>query len=66
MQDFVGVLTISTWVDMPDNKRGKRLTVHKSHFCESFDMGKEILDAWRQANPNLKLHAELTITRYID
>lgn len=66
MQDFVGVLTISTWVDTPDNKRVKRLTVHKSHFCESFEMGKEILAQWREANPNLKLHAELTITRYID
>ncbi len=66
MQDFVGVLTISTWVDMPDGKRSKRLTVNKTHFCESFAMGREILDQWRQANPNLKLHAELIITRYID
>lgn len=66
MQDFVGVLTIFTWVNAPEGKRGKRLTVNKSHFCESFEMGKEILAQWREANPKLEMHAELTITRYID
>ena len=66
MQDFVGILTIYTWVDTPEGKRPKRLTVNKSHFCESFDMGKELLNQWREANPHLKMHAELSITRYID
>jgi hypothetical protein len=66
MQDFVGVLTIFTWVNAPEGKRSKRLTVNKTHFCESFEMGKELLDQWREANPKLPMHAELTITRYID
>jgi len=67
MSDFVGILTIYTFVKLPDaNGRGKRLTVNKSHFCESFEMGKDLLTQWREANPSIEMHAELTITRYID
>lgn len=66
MSDFVGILTIYTWVHAPEGKRGKRLTVNKSHFCESFEMGKDLLTQWREANPHLDMHAELVITRYID
>ena len=66
MSDFVGILTIYTWVHAPEGKRGKRLTVNKSHFCESFEMGKDILTQWREANPHLDMHAELVINRYID
>jgi hypothetical protein len=66
MSDFVGVLTIYTWVNAPEGKRGKRLNVNKSHFCESFEMGKDLLNQWREANPNIEMHAELVITRYID
>jgi len=29
-------------------------------------MGKELLNHWREANPNIEMHAELVITRYID
>lgn len=66
MSDFVGILTIYTWVHAPEGKRGKRLTVNKSHFCESFEMGKDLLNQWREANPSIEMHAELVITRYID
>jgi hypothetical protein len=66
MSDFVGILTIYTWINAPEGKRGKRLTVNKSHFCDTFEMGKELLNHWREANPNIEMHAELVITRYID
>jgi len=66
MSDFVGILTIYTWVNAPEGKRGKRLTVNKSHFCDTFEMGKTILTQWREANPSIEMHAELVITRYID
>lgn len=66
MSDFVGVLTIYTWVNAPEGKRGKRLNVNKSHFCDTFEMGKDLLNQWRKANPNIEMHAELVITRYID
>lgn len=66
MSDFVGVLTIYTWVNAPEGKRGKRLNVNKSHFCDTFEMGKDLLNQWRKANPSIEMHAELVITRYID
>ena len=66
MSDFVGVLTIYTWVNAPEGKRGKRLNVNKSHFCDTFEMGKDLLNQWREANPSIEMHAELVITRYID
>ena len=66
MSDFVGILTIYTWVNAPEGKRGKRLNVNKSHFCDTFEMGKDLLNQWRKANPSIEMHAELVITRYID
>ena len=65
MSDFVGVLTIYTWINAPEG-RGKKLTIKKCHFCDTFEMGKDILNQWRKANPNIEMHAELVITRYID
>jgi hypothetical protein len=56
MSDFVGVLTIYTWVNAPEGKRGKRLNVNKSHFCDTFEMGKDLLNQWREANPNIEMH----------
>jgi hypothetical protein len=65
MSDFVGTLTIYTWVKIPDVK-SKRITIHRFHFCESVVMGAEILRQWKDTNPELDLHAEFIVTRYID
>ena len=62
--DFVGTLTVYAFVALPNN-RGKRIVIHKEHYCEKMDEAHDALETLKKLNPHLSLHAEWVITRYI-